>query len=161
LSPIAAITVAAAGLALIYELENNHLGFRHHEFTTVSPGEAVDISLQRLMRPHVVIRLQRANRLNSSVQRNRETITTELGRIQKFPLFVIIKERMTDHLRNEGYGPVAIHSMKGMKDPMLSMKPEMTLHEFILGVSWVSDLVISFLPCCRASSWPIMYSAIN
>ena len=131
LSPIAAVTVAAVGLALIFGLETDRLGFLLGNPPAVSPAEAVDISLQRLMRTRVAERLRKAHRLNASPQRNRETIDDELGRIRVHPLYAMIKEKMTEHLRNDGYERITINLAPGPKDPMLSLEAETTLNLFI------------------------------
>ena len=131
LSPITAMIVAAAALVLSFKRANDRPGSQLGKQTAVSPEEAVDISLQRLGRSRVVARLQRANLLNGSPERNRETVNGELGRIRAHPLYATIKERMTEHLRNNGYDRVTINATLDAMDPMLSMDAEITLHRFI------------------------------
>ena len=58
LGPTAAIVVAAAGLTLVYGLDTNPFGFLLQARPTSSPGEAVDISLRRLVRTRIAERLQ-------------------------------------------------------------------------------------------------------
>ena len=91
----------------------------------------MDISLQRLMRSRVSQRLQRERRLNASPDTNRATIDDELGRIREHPLYVMIKERMTDHLRNEGYDRVPLHQPQDPTVPMLSLDAEAALDTFM------------------------------
>jgi hypothetical protein len=131
LRPIAAIIAAADGLALIFEPENYRIDFVQQELTTVSPEEAVDISVCRLVCSRVIARLQKANHLNASPQRNRDTFDAELGRILDHPLYAMIRERMTDHLRSKGYDRVTIYAKLDPKDPTLSSDAEITLHRFI------------------------------
>jgi hypothetical protein len=131
LSPIVAIAVAAAGLALVFGLDSDRLGFLLGNPPAVSPEEAVDISLQRLMRTRVAERLRKAHRLDASPQRNRETIDDELGRIRVHPLYAVIKEKMAEHLRNDGYERITINLAPGPKDPMLSLEAETMLNRFI------------------------------
>ena len=130
LSPITAMIVAAAALALDFECANHRLGLQLGKHT-VSPAEAVDISLQRLGVLRVVARFQRANRLNGSPEKNRRTVDDELSRIRSHPLYTMIKERMTEHLRNKGFDRVTINTTLDAKDPMVSMDAEITLHRFI------------------------------
>ncbi len=129
LSPIAAI--AAAGLALAFGLDSDRLGLQLRDPSAVSPAEAVDISLQRLVRTRVAQRLQKEHRLNVSPQRNRQTIDDELRRMRVHPLYAVINEMMTEHLRNEGYDRVTINPTLDQQDSMLSMDAETTLNQFI------------------------------
>ena len=149
LSPIAAIIAAAGGLALIFEPENFRIGFLQHELTTVSPEEAVDISVCRRAGSRVIARFQKANRLNPTPQRNRESVDAELGRILDHPLYAMIKERMTDHLRSKGYDRATINAKPDSIDPTLSSDVEITLNRFIhsLRASFPApnDTVASFL----------------
>jgi hypothetical protein len=131
LSPITAMIVAVAALALCSERANDRLGLQLGKQTAVSPAEAVDISLQRLGRSRVVARFQRGNRLNGSPKSNRKTIDGELGRIRAHPLYATIKERMTEHLRNKGFDRITINNTLDAIDPMVSIDAEITLHRFI------------------------------
>jgi hypothetical protein len=129
LNPV--VSVAAAGLALGFGLESDRFGFGLRKPPTVSLGEAVDISLQRLMRHHVADRFQRTHRLDASLQRNRDMIDAELGRVREHPLYVRVKEKMTDYLRYEGYERVPITATADPKEPMLSSEAESTLNAFL------------------------------
>jgi hypothetical protein len=149
LSPMVAITIATAGLALGFGLETDRFGFRLRNLPECSPAEAVDISLQRLMRLCVSQRLQRERRLNASPYANRATIDDELGRIREHPLYVMIKERMTDHLRNEGYERVALHRTEDPNIIMLSLDAEAALSMFIhslrASVPTPNEKIVTFL----------------
>jgi hypothetical protein len=131
LGPTAAIVLAAAGLALVYGLDTNRFGFLLQASPTSSPGEAVDISLRRLVRTRVAKRLRREKRLNGSFLEDQSAIDGEIERIREHPLYLTIKERMADHLRNAGYELVPI---KRTPDPhlpmMLSTEAELTLHNY-------------------------------
>ena len=130
-SPIAALAVAIAALVWLFGLESNRFGFHIGDRPVVSPEEAVDISLKRLVRTHVSERLEREHRLTSSPQRNREIIDDELTRIREHPLYAMIKKQMTDHLRDEGYAEVLIKPTQEPSDPMVSLEPEIKLSHFI------------------------------
>ena len=112
-------------------LETDRFGFRLWNMPECSPSEAVDISLQRLMRSRVSQRLQRERRLNASPHANRAMIDDELGRIREHPLYVMIKGKMTDHLRNEGYDRVPLHQPQDLKAPMLSLDADASLETFM------------------------------
>ena len=131
LSPIAGVMAAAAGLALILELQNNSYWLHVPWLPTVSPADAVDISLQRLVRLRVVARLQKADRLNGSIETNRQAVDAELGRVRRHPLYTMIKERMTEHLHSKGYDRVAINVTPDPSDATLSMDAETALDRFI------------------------------
>ncbi len=105
-SPIAALAIAIAALVWLFGLKNNRFGFLLRNQPLVSPEEAVDISLKRLMRTHVAERFERDRRLTSSTQTNREIIDDELARIREHPLYALIKKQMTDHPRDEGHAEV-------------------------------------------------------
>ena len=131
LSPIAATAIATAGLALGIGLETDHFGFRLWNMPECSPEDAVDISLQRLMRFRVSQRLRRERCLNASPYTNRATIDDELGRIREHPLYVMIKDRMTHHLRNEGYDRITLQRTQDPDALMLSFDAEAVLDAFI------------------------------
>ena len=107
-SPLLAIAVASAGLALGFGLETNPFGFSLWSLPSCTPAEAADMSLQRLMRLRLAQRFQAERRPNASSDENRPTIDDELDRICKHPLYVAINESMTDHLRNEGFDRVQL-----------------------------------------------------
>jgi hypothetical protein len=131
LGPTAAIVAAAAGLALVYGLDTNPFGFLLQARPTSSPGEAVDISLRRLVRTRVADRLRREKRLNGSLLEDQSALDDEIERIREHPLYLTIKEKMADHLRNAGYELVPT---KRTPDPhlpvMLSTEAEITLHNY-------------------------------
>jgi hypothetical protein len=131
LSPIAALAFAVAALVWGLGLETDRFGFHLRNRQTVSPEEAVDISLKRLVRAHVAERLKREHRLISSPQSNREVIDEELSRIRDHPLYTMIKKQMTDHLREVGYAEVLIKPTQDPNDPMVSMEAEFALTGFI------------------------------
>jgi hypothetical protein len=130
-SPIVALAFAVAALVWAFGFEANRFGFLLRNRQTVSPEEAVDISLKRLMCTHVAERLYREHRLISSPQNNREMIDEELSRIREHPVYNIIKKQMTDHLREEGYAEVPIKSTQDPNEPMVSMEAEIALNGFI------------------------------
>ena len=131
LNPIVAIAIASLALALIFGLETSRLGFHHWALETSNPAQAVDISLERLMRPRVAMRLQREHRLNASPSVNEKTIEAELRRVREHPLYLSIKARMTDHLQSQGYERVTIKRTQDARYFMLSMNAETTLDRFI------------------------------
>ena len=131
LNPIVAIAIASLALALIFGLETSRLGFRHWALETSNPAQAVDISLERLTRPLVAMRLQREHRLNASPNVNEKTIEAELRRVHEHPLYLSIKARMTDHLQSQGYERVTIKRTEDARYFMLSMNAETTLDRFI------------------------------
>jgi hypothetical protein len=131
LSPVGAISIAVAILTLGYWRASDPDPARLGEPPACSPAEAVDISLQRLVRSRVVRRLQREHRLSDLPIKNRAIIDDEIDRIHEHPIYVMIKERMTDHLRNEGYDSVVLIRMQDPKDYMLSMDADASLHAFI------------------------------
>ena len=118
-SPIAALAIAIAALVWLCGLENNPFGFHLRDRPVVSPEEAVDISLKRLMRTHVAERFEREHRLTSSPQRNREIIDEELTRIREHPVYALIKKQMTDYLRDEVYVEALIKPTQDANDPMV------------------------------------------
>ena len=131
LSPVVAIAIAAAGLALSFGPSSDHSCCSLRKPPTVGPDEAVDISLERLVRSRVTERFKNQNRLDASHQRNRELIDGELHRIREHALYARIKQKLTDHLRNEGYERVPIRPTQDPKDWMLSADAEFTLNGFI------------------------------
>ena len=54
-----------------------------------------------------------------------------MGRIRSHPLYAMIKERMTEHLRNKGFDRVTIITTLDAIDRMVSMDAEITLLRFI------------------------------
>jgi hypothetical protein len=134
LSPIAALGIASTALAIGFGLENNPFESGHGEQQTRSLPEAVDISLQRLMRMRVAQRLEREHRLIAPRFDKRATVDDELGRLRAHRLYVIIRNMMTQHLRNEGYERVSI---KRTQDPtvyMLSDDAVFSLNRFLHSV---------------------------
>jgi hypothetical protein len=130
LGPTAAIVVAAAGLALIYELDTNHFGFQFQTPPSTSPDEAVDISLRRLVRTRIADRFRREKRLSGSLLEIELAIDDEFARIREHPLYLMIKEKMAEHLRSAGYEIVPIKKTPDPKLPMLSLEAETALHNF-------------------------------
>jgi hypothetical protein len=131
LGPITAVGIASMALAIGFGLESNPFEPGLPEQQTRSLAEAVDISLQRLMRTRVAQRLARESRLIASRFEKRATVDTELARLRAHPLYVRIREMMTQHLRNEGYDRVSI---KRTRDPtvfMLSDEVELSLNKFL------------------------------
>jgi hypothetical protein len=131
LSPLVAIAIASIGLALVFGLDTDRFGFHLRTPEKTSLAEAVDISLQRLMRSRVAERLRREHRLHALPHLNRTTIDGELGRIRERALYAMIKDKMTDHLRNEGYHRVPIKRTMDPKEFMLSAEAENSLNTFI------------------------------
>jgi hypothetical protein len=144
-----AISVAAAILTLGVWSASDPDGLRLGKLPACSPAEAVDISLQRLVRSRVVRRLQKEHRLSASPISNRAIIDEDLARIREHPLYVMIKERMSDHLRNEGFDCVRLLRTQDATGPMLSLDAETTLDAFLhsLRASFVvaNEKVASFL----------------
>jgi hypothetical protein len=131
LSPFVAVAIASIGLMLVCGLDTDRFGFHRWTPETSSLAEAVDISLQRLMRSRVTERLQREHRLNALPHEYRTTIDGELGRIREQAIYAMIKDKMTDHLRNEGYHRVPIKRTMDLKESMLSAEAENSLNKFI------------------------------
>jgi hypothetical protein len=121
-------------LAIGFGLENNPLEPGVREQETRSLAEAVDISLQRLMRSRVAQGLEREHRLIRSPFEKGPTVDDELARLRARPLYAIISDMMTQHLRNDGYDRV---SMKRTLDPtvfMLTGEAESSLGKFLHSV---------------------------
>jgi hypothetical protein len=131
MNPMVAIAIASVALALVFGLETSRLGFHHWAHETSNPAQAVDILLERLMRPRVAMRLQREHRLNASPNVNEKTIEAELRRVREHPLYLSIKARMTDHLQSQGYERVTIKRTQDARYIMLSMNAETTLDKVI------------------------------
>jgi hypothetical protein len=131
LSPLGATVIAALGLAMVIGLENNWFKFHGTAPRSVSPAESVDISLRRLVRSRVVNRLQREHRVNGSLLENHAALDGELARICDHPLYVMIKEKMAEHLRNKGYQSVPIIQTADPRQPMLSIDAETALDDLI------------------------------
>ena len=89
LSPLLAAATGAAALALGFGSDTGPFGFQLWSAPSCSSAEAVDISLRCTMRPLVVRRLQRENRLNAPPERAQATIDDELGRARDQALYVI------------------------------------------------------------------------
>jgi hypothetical protein len=130
LSPMVATVIAALGLAMVFGLENNWSEFHGTALRSVSPAESVDIWLRRLVRSRVVNRLQRERRVNGSLIENQAAIDDELARIRNHPLYLTIKEKMAEHLRNNGYQSVQITQTADPREPMLSIEAETSLVKF-------------------------------
>jgi hypothetical protein len=131
LNPLVATTIAALGLALVFALDTGWFKFHVTALPSLGPAEAVDISLRRLARSRVVNRLQREHRLTGSVIENQSVIENELARIREHALYLMIKEKMAEHLRNMGYQSVPIMRTDDPREPMLSIEAETKLHNFI------------------------------
>ena len=131
LNPIVATAIASVGLALIFGFENGRLNFRSSTLETASPAAAVDISLERLLRPRVTRRLQTEHRLNALPIVNEKVIDEELRRTREHPLYLMIKAIMTDHLEEQGYQRVAIKRTMDERHLMLSMNEEAALYKII------------------------------
>ena len=134
LSPIAALGIASMALAIGFGLENNWFDSGLRGQQTRSLAEAVDISLQRLMRTRVAQRLEREHRLIATPFDKRASVDDELGRLRAHRLYARIREMMAQHLRNEGYDRVSI---KRTQDPtvfMLSNDAELSLDTFLHSV---------------------------
>jgi hypothetical protein len=134
LSPIAALGIASMALAIGFGLENNWFEAGHRGQQTRSLTEAVDISLQRLMRTRVARRLEREHRLIATLFDKRPTVDDELGRLRANRLYVIIREMMTQHLRNEGYDRVSLKPIQDSTVFMLSDDVELSLNKFLHSV---------------------------
>ncbi len=131
LSPLVAIAIASIGLAMVFGFDTDRFGFHRRTPETSSPAEAVDISLERLMRSRVTDRLRREHRLDALPHENRATVDGELSRIRERTLYVMIKDKMMDHLRNEGYHRVPIKRTMDPKEFMLSAEAEDSLNTFV------------------------------
>ena len=130
MNPIAAIIIASLGLAVIFGPASNRLGLDLRQ-PTISPADAVDISLQRLVRSRVTERFKNQHRLNASPLRNFELIDCELRKIREHALYERIKEMMIDHLRKKGYERVPLRLSHDPKNLMLSIDAEFALNRFI------------------------------
>jgi hypothetical protein len=131
LSPLGATVIAALGLAMVIGLENNWFEFHGTALRSVSPAESVDIWLRWLVRSRVVNRLQRERRVNGSLIENQAAIDDELARIRNHPLYLMIKEKMAEHLRNKGYQSIPIVRTTDPREPMLSAEAQIALVDFI------------------------------
>ncbi len=134
LSPVTALVIAAAGLALGVGIETDHFGCRLTEAKTLRPAQAVDISLQRLMRTRIIGRLDRERRMIDPLAMNMSAIDTELIRAREHPLYVRIKGMMTNHLFINGYDRVPVTVTEDPNDPMLSLDTVAALHTYIRSV---------------------------
>ena len=131
MSPLAATAIAGLGLALVFVLDTGWFKFHVTALPSLGPAEAVDLSLRRLARSRVVNRLQREHRLNGSLIENQSVIDDELARIREHALYVMIKEKMAEHLRNKGYQSIPILRTDDPREPMLSFEAETTLNDLI------------------------------
>ena len=134
LSPVTALAIAAAALALGVGVETDHFGCRLSEAKTLRPAQAVDISLQRLMRTRIIGRLNRERRMIDSPAMNMSAIDTELIRNREHPLYVRIKEMMTTHLLINGYDRVPLGVTQNSEVPVLSLDAMAALHTYIRSV---------------------------
>ena len=113
LNPIAAIAIAAAGLALAIGLENDRFGFQPPESACVQPGRG---------RGHLVATRDPCTSLPEAAEGGplqrlagyepHVAFDDALGRIRQHPVYVMIKEMMTDHLRNHGYNRVPLRNRR-------------------------------------------------
>jgi hypothetical protein len=134
LSPITAVGIVSMTLAIGFGLEYNPFESGLPDQQTRSVAEAVDISLQRLMRSRVAQKLEREHRLTGSPLEKRPKVDDELGRLRAHPLYAIMSGMMTQHLRNEGYDRVSI---KPTQDPtvfLLAGDAEFRLNKFLHGM---------------------------
>jgi hypothetical protein len=131
LSPHAATALAAVGLALAFTWETDRFGFNARTPLSSSPSEAVDISLRRLARSRVVNRLQRAQCLNGSLVENKSAVDRELARIREHPLYMMIKEKMVDHLESQGFQNVPINQTTDLSERGLSSEAETALYNLM------------------------------
>ena len=83
LSPVMAIGIAAAGLAVGLELETGRSRFHLGAEKMLGPVDAADFALQFLMRMRVTQRLDRQRRPNVPQARNQVAIDTELARVRE------------------------------------------------------------------------------
>ena len=130
-NPLVATALAAVGLALAFAWDTDRFGFHDRTPLSVSPSEAVDISLRRLARSRVVNRLQRAQRLNGLLVENQSAIDGELARIREHPLYMMIKGKMVGHLENQGFQNVPIIQTTDLSEPGLLSEAETALHNVI------------------------------
>jgi hypothetical protein len=131
LNPLGATAIAGLCLAMVFGLDNNWFEYHGTALRSVSPAESVDIWLRRLVRSRVVNRLQRERRVNGSLIENQAAIDGELARIRNHPLYLTIKEKMAEHLRNNGYQSVQITRTADPREPMLSIEAETSLVKFV------------------------------
>jgi hypothetical protein len=131
LSPIAALGIASTALAIGFGFENNWFDSGLRGQQTRSLAEAVDISVQRLIRTRVAERLEREHRLIASSFDKHPTVDDELGRLRANRLYVRIRETMTQHLLHEGYDRVSLKPTLDPKVFMLSDDVEFSLNKFI------------------------------
>lgn len=131
LSPIAAVGIASLALAIGFGLTNNLFEAGVREQQTRSASEAVDISLERLMRSRVAQRLEREHQPIGSRFEKRPTVDDELDRLRAHPLYAIMSDMMTQHLRNEGYDRVSIKRTQDTAVLMLSDDVEFSLNKFL------------------------------
>ena len=130
-NPLVATALAAVGLALAFAWDTDRFGFNARTPLSSSPSEAVDISLRRLTRSRVVNRLQRAQRLNGSLVENQSVIDGELARIREHPLYMMIKEKMVDHLENQGFQNVPVIRTSDVSELGISSEAETALYNLI------------------------------
>lgn len=131
LNPIWAIAIAACSLALSFRLDMTWPGPRVPALPSLEPDEAVDLSLRRLVRSRVIARLEREQRLPGPLAANQAIIDDEIARIREHSLYLKIKEKMANHLRDNGYQKIPIKRTTDPREPMLSIEPETVLYNFI------------------------------
>jgi hypothetical protein len=134
LSPITAVGIASMALAIGFGLENNPFGSGLPAQQTRSLAEAVDISLQRLMRRRVALRLEREHRLIASPFDKRATLDDELCRLRAHRLYQKIREMMTQHLSDEGYDRVCLKQTPDPSVLILADDVEISLNRFLHSV---------------------------
>jgi hypothetical protein len=131
LSPLAAIGIAFVGFALVTSDVADTSGFAPRNAPACSPEQAVDMILQRLTQTRIAHRLQREGRLSASLLAKQGLIDAEVERIRVHPLYVMMKEKMIDHLWNEGYDRVPMKITQDSRELMLSVDAQATIQEFM------------------------------
>jgi hypothetical protein len=134
LSPIAAVGIVPMTLAIGFGLENDPFETRLPAQQTRSLAEAADISLQRLMRRRVALRLEREHRLIASPFDKRATLDDELGRLRAHRLYQKIREMMTQHLGDEGYDRVCLKQTPDPSVLILADDVGISLNRFLHSV---------------------------
>jgi hypothetical protein len=130
-SPNVAVGFTAVAFALCTQIQTDLFHRQNASPLTVGVSEAVDVSLQRLMRSRVSSRLQRDRQMRARTSPEIATVDGELIRLGEHPLYKMIKERLSDHLMSRSYERICLLTTPDSGAPMLSLETEAELNRVL------------------------------